>query len=394
MNLNIDTGKGVPSPFPAPVQTATATQNTTPQAGVAAKTIKPPQAAAPVQNAQPVNTQAQSISTHANIFTNASTYHYLTGNGFMNDIAFFNTYKDRKTGFANMDLIQPLLPGLYGIGAPPSNGKTTFSWQFANQQACMGEYVLYFAQEQTKSELVPKSLSHRFYMAYRADASQNNGQSILPRYTSIDIRYGNADIARVQSMAAAHALDIQDRLFVFDGGFSHTIDDIILCVESFIHQTGRTPVVILDYLQIIESPNSQRTLDSKDKIDQIVKKLKQLQLKHTMTIIVVSSLNRLNYTMPIELESFKESGSIEYTLDVVWGLELSILSDPNLPDIYDKTGKKLGKRSETEKRIMLSQAKLDTPRSMKLKYIKNRFGAAGQSVLFDYYPAYETFLPR
>lgn len=132
MNLNIDTGKGVPSPFPAPVQTATATQNTTPQAGVAAKTIQPPQAAAPVQNAQPVNTQAQSISTHANIFTNASTYHYLTGNGFMNDIAFFNTYKDRKTGFANMDLIQPLLPGLYGIGAPPSNGKTTFSWQFAN----------------------------------------------------------------------------------------------------------------------------------------------------------------------------------------------------------------------------------------------------------------------
>ena len=42
---------------------------------------------------------------------------------------------------------------------------------------------------------------------------------------------------------------------------------------------------------------------------------------------MVSSLNRLNYTMPIELESFKESGSIEYTLDVVWGLELSILSD-------------------------------------------------------------------
>lgn len=123
MNLNIDTGKGVPSPFPAPVQTATATQNTTPQAGVAAKTIQPPQAAAPVQNAQPVNTQAQSISTHANIFTNASTYHYLTGNGFMNDIAFFNTYKDRKTGFANMDLIQPLLPGLYGIGAPP------FEWK-------------------------------------------------------------------------------------------------------------------------------------------------------------------------------------------------------------------------------------------------------------------------
>lgn len=394
-----EVGTGVPSPFPTPLQTATAAQNTnlqntTPQTGMAAKTIQPLQAAAPVQNAQPVNPPAQPNNTPASPFVNASTYNYLTGPGLMDDIAFFNTYKNRKTGFENMDKIQPLFPGLYGIGAPPSIGKTTLSWQLAIQQACMGAYVFYFTLEQTKFELTAKALVHRFYTEHRTDASQNNGQSSLPLYTSTDIRYGNADITKVQNMAAVLARDTQDHLFVFDGGFSHTIDEICFLVESFIRQTGRTPLVIIDYLQIVAPVNSQTTLDTKSQIDQIVKKLKQLQLKYAMTILVISSLNRQNYSMPIELESFKESGSIEYTLDVVWGLQLSLLSDPDFSDIYDKNGKKLGKRSETEKRIMLSQAKLATPRSLELKYIKNRFGAAGQSVLFDYYPAYETFLPH
>lgn len=434
---DVETRKGVPSPFPAPLQTAAAAQNTAPQntnpqntapqVSVAAKTNQPAQTVAPTQNVQPAQTtapaqnvqppqttapaqnvqstqtaapvqnvqppQTQATNTSANPFTDASTYHYLTGGGFARDMTFYRTYKNRKTGFANMDSIQPFLPGLYGIGAQPGGGKTTFSWQLANQQAYMGEYVLYFALEQTKYELVPKSLSHRFYMEHLADARQNNGQSSLPLYTSVDIRFGNADNAQVQRMATAQAMDTQDRLFIFGGEFSHSIDELCFYIESFICQTGRIPVVIIDYLQITEPVGGQQTLDTKSKIDQIVKRLKQIQLKYVMTIVVISSLNRPNYTMPIELDSFKESGSIEYTFDVVWGLELSLLSDPNFTDVYDNNGKKLGKRSETEKRIKLSQAKQATPRTLEMRYVKNRFGAAGQSVYFYYYPAYETFLP-
>ena len=78
-----EVGTGVPSPFPTPLQTATAAQNTnlqntTPQTGMAAKTIQPLQAAAPVQNAQPVNPPAQPNNTPARPFVNASTYNYLT----------------------------------------------------------------------------------------------------------------------------------------------------------------------------------------------------------------------------------------------------------------------------------------------------------------------------
>lgn len=425
---DVETRKGIPSPFPAPLQTAAAQntapqdtvaqnsnpQNTAPQVSVTAKTNQPAQTtasvqnvqstqAAPAQNAQPPQTTVaapaqnvqppQANNTPTGSFADASTYHYLTGGGFAGEMAHYCTYKNRKAGFANMDSIQPFFPGLYVIGAPPSAGKTTFSWQLANQQAYLGEYVLYFSLEQTKYELVAKSLSRRFYMAYRADASHNNGRSSLPLYTSIDIRYGNADRTQSNNMAAAQAMDTQDRLFVFDGGFSYTVEDICFCIECFIQQMGRIPFVVIDYLQIIAAKSGLGTLDTKDNIDQIVKRLKQIQLKYNMTILVISSLNRQNYTMPIELDSFKESGSIEYTFDVVWGLELSLLSDPDFTDIYDNNGKKLGKRSETEKRIKLSQAKQATPRTLEMRYVKNRFGAAGQSVFFYYYPAYETFLP-
>lgn len=118
----VEARKGVPSPFPKPLQTDLAAQNTNPQstapqAGVTAKTIQLAQTTAPVQNVQPP--QAQANNTPTSPFADASTYHYLTGGGFWSDIASFFTYKNRKTGFANMDHIQPFLPGLYGIGAPP-----------------------------------------------------------------------------------------------------------------------------------------------------------------------------------------------------------------------------------------------------------------------------------
>ena len=38
-------------------------------------------------------------------------------------------------------------------------------------------------------------------------------------------------------------------------------------------------------------------------------------------------LLRQNYLTQVDFESFKESGGIEYTADVVWGLQLEVLHD-------------------------------------------------------------------
>ena len=65
---------------------------------------------------------------------------------FIKDIDKFKRYKDRKTGFSNLDeLTGGLYPGLYVIGGAISSlGKTTFIHQMGDQLAEMGDHVLFF----------------------------------------------------------------------------------------------------------------------------------------------------------------------------------------------------------------------------------------------------------
>ncbi|MBQ3451720.1 MAG: hypothetical protein IJG32_05610 [Selenomonadaceae bacterium] len=57
-------------------------------------------------------------------------------------------------------------------------------------------------------------------------------------------------------------------------------------------------------------------------INEIVRKLKNFRRETSATFIVISSFNRQNYGQQVAFESFKESGNIEYSADVVWGLQL------------------------------------------------------------------------
>ena len=41
-------------------------------------------------------------------------------------------------------------------------------------------------------------------------------------------------------------------------------------------------------------------------------------------LIIISSFNRVNYYRQVSFESFKESGNIEYTADVVWALQMYV----------------------------------------------------------------------
>ena len=47
-------------------------------------------------------------------------------------------------------------------------------------------------------------------------------------------------------------------------------------------------------------------------------------------MFVISSLNRSNYTARIDYEAFKESGNIEYTGEVIFGLQLKCINDEKM----------------------------------------------------------------
>ena len=114
-----------------------------------------------------------------------------------------------------------------------------------------------------------------------------------------------------------------------------------------------------------------------------VRRLKLLQSENSLVMIVISSINRQNYLAQIDFESFKESGGIEYTADVVWGLQLEVIHNP----IFDDQGKL------NVKREMIREAKEANPRRVELVCLKNRFGISSYKCSFDYYPRFDWFKP-
>jgi replicative DNA helicase len=77
---------------------------------------------------------------------------------------------------------------------------------------------------------------------------------------------------------------------------------------------------MIDYLQILK-PADPRASD-KQNTDWAVSELKRISREHKIPVLAISSLNRENYHMPINLTSFKESGAIEYSSDVLIGLQV------------------------------------------------------------------------
>lgn len=293
--------------------------------------------------------------------------HYL-GKVFVEDIERFKTYKDKKTGFSNLDYnLGGLYTGLYVVGGISSVGKTTFIHQLGDQLAEQGDHVLYFSLEQSKFELVSKSLARIVAKQYGTNTGIRN----------IDIRSGHKSDKLRKAVEAYESTS--ERVSVIEGNFNTNIETMKLIVEKYINGNGVKPIVIIDYLQII--PAADKNMTDKQKVDYNVTELKRLSRDLDLTVFVISSLNRGNYATTVDFESFKESGGIEYTADVVWGLQLAIVSSDTLA-----TTKGL-----TAKRDLINKAKDEIPRKIELVSLKNRNGQTYFKCNFDYYAACDLY---
>lgn len=275
-----------------------------------------------------------------------------------------------KTGYDNLDAITNLYPGLYFIGAISSLGKTTFIHQMADQLAQSGQPVLFFSLEQSTLELASKSLSR-----IMAQKDANNA------LTSLQIRKRGEDPRVAEAVKEYDAYSAN--LTVMECTFNATINDITTYVNSYIKQCSVKPVVIVDYLQVIQVAPNSHNRTTKDAVDLHVRILKKLQSDNKLVVIVISSLNRQNYLSQIDYESFKESGGIEYTADVVWGLQLQAIHN----EIFDTQAKL------NEKRQIIRDAKAANPRKIELVCLKNRFGISSYTCSYDYYPQFDLFKP-
>lgn len=270
-----------------------------------------------------------------------------------------------RTGYGNLDTFCPLYSGLYVLGAVSSLGKTTFMNQMSYQIAEQGFTVCFFSFEQSRLELVSKAMSRLSYQL---------GSPV----TALDIRHGfNSGQFEIVKEQYAKVARFE---YIVESQFGDTVDNICATVENFVKR-GVKPVLIVDYLQIVSSDNGGRINFTKENVDYTVKKLKNLQREYGLIVFVVSSLNRQNYLTQVDFESFKESGGIEYTADVVFGMQLKCMNEP----IFD------GQAGLNKKRERVLKAKAENPRKIEIVCLKNRYAKSGYRCYFNYFPTYDYF---
>lgn len=290
---------------------------------------------------------------------------------FINGIAESVNTPAIATGFKKLDgvLDGGLYEGLYICGAISSLGKTTLVLQVADQIAKSGTDVLIFSLEMARNELIAKSISRSTLL----DVIQNKGDiknaKTTRGVTSGDrySKYNPEERALIQRAITAYS-EYADHIFINEGVGDIGVQEVRETVKKHILFTGRKPVVILDYLQIL-APYNDRATD-KQNTDKAVLELKRISRDYKLPVIAISSVNRANYNTPISMEALKESGSVEFGSDVIWGLQLKGVG---------------GKDFDVNK------AKAKNPREIELVVLKNRNGATGGKVSFEYYPLFNYF---
>jgi len=275
------------------------------------------------------------------------------------------------TGFSNLDKILEggLYEGLYIVGAISSLGKTTLITQIADQIAEAGEDVLIFSLEMARSEIMAKSISRLTML----DVLQNGGNIANAKTTrgittgSRYFNYSQTEKELIQRSITSYGA-YAGNIYISEGIGDIGTEQIREAVKKHILFTGKKPVIVIDYLQIL-APADIRATD-KQNTDKAVMELKRISRDYKLPVIGISSFNRANYSVAVTMEAFKESGAIEYSSDILIGLQL---------------------KGAGSKDFDANTAKSKNPREVELVVLKNRNGATGAKVAYEYYPMFNYF---
>ena len=276
-----------------------------------------------------------------------------------------------STGFETLDkaIGGGLLDGLYVVGAISSLGKTALMGQIWDNVAAGGHDVLIFSLEMSKDELIARSVSrHTLTEALKAGCRIDKAKSALGITLGSRYRfYDDTDRKLISNAINAYGA-YAGHIYIKEGQGKTGINQIKAAVGEHYHLTGRKPVVVIDYLQILE-PDNMRATD-KQNTDKAVKELKQLSRDYQIPVIAISSFNRANYSVAVGMEAFKESGAIEYSADVLIGLQL---------------------KGAGQEGFDVNAAKAKDTREIEAVILKNRKGRAGGKIGLYYKPMYNYF---
>lgn len=313
--------------------------------------------------------EKEATKTEADKYLETSTKHHLQD--FINGITDSVNTPSISTGFKKLDdvLDGGLYEGLYFVGAISSLGKTTLVTQIADQIAKNGTDVLIFSLEMARNEIIAKSISRNTAIEVletggnTRDAKTVRGITVSANYE----HYSQTEKNIIQTAITNYEAYAQ-HIYIQEGIGDLGVQQVRETVEKHVKFTGNKPVVVIDYIQIL-APANERATD-KQNTDKAVMELKRISRDFKIPVIGISSFNRDNYSNRVSMQSFKESGAIEYSSDILIGLQLTGVADGS---------------------IDATEAKKQDPRNVELIILKNRNGRVGDTIYYDFYPKFNYF---
>lgn len=237
------------------------------------------------------------------------------------------------------------------LGAQPGAGKSTLFLEWADELAEDGHVVIFANLEMPRTELLKKSLS-------RISA----GTLPLSSFSKIDAE--GVSPALVQALEAYNAR-IAGNIMFLDRPVTST--DLSVFAGKVKSELGKTPVLFIDYAQIMPSSSERNFVDERSVIKETVTGLRRIANGHNCPVFAISSIRRTDYAKAnAGLDALAEAQALEYGADVVAFLTVR------------------GKGEERE-------ANMAAPiRPVTLSVVKNRYGATGAvNLMFD--TCYATF---
>lgn len=321
-----------------------------------------------------------------------------------------NSFEPIETGIRDIDR------ALYGgfmrqtlatLGAAPGLGKTALAqWIFENMAAA-GKDVLYINLEMSRAQLLARSISR---IAWK-QAEKRNGKGI----SSLDVLRGYEWTPGREEKILAAAAEYRQRIaphFVYnpDGTTNsrERILEIMKAETERLKAAGRpAPIVCIDYLQIIDTPEKDPT----EGIKNTIFLLKDFAKTNDTTVFLITANNRASNRAGVaDLESGRDTSAIEYSADLALGLTYSAIEegrlyswtekDENGNTVRDKNGNPKQHAEpytlETIRRLKReAYAEGREPdqvcNELTLKVLKNRFGETERAAKFIFDGAHATF---
>lgn len=216
-----------------------------------------------------------------------------------------------STGIEDLDKKTGGMPvgALTVVGGRSGMGKSTFALDVAIKTAKEGKSVVYFALEMTSSQMIKKAIAN----------------VMSPNIPAISLFKTNAlspddweNVITAESILSEYDFWLQDKSTLTISQMRTDIQEV--CIRN---GKGKVDLVVVDYLQLIQSDRRYQSGNRVLEVDAILKDLRVLAKDYNCVVLGTAQINRgveARADKRPTMSDFRESGGIENEASVMLGL--------------------------------------------------------------------------